>query len=148
MSWRIKRGDKMKGPFTGPEILELLQLGKVARGDLISEEFGDDEWSPIETSEAFSSYFAPLPTQIVAQAPAPQYYPQPYAIAVPVFVPMQTPWVCPYCRNQTGTYIESKITSTGWLLFFLLFLFCFPLFWIGLCQTENIIYCRGCRARV
>ncbi len=41
-----------------------------------------------------------------------------------------------------------KTSTGGWVAFFVLLVFCFPLCWIGLLQKDNIWKCGRCYTRL
>lgn len=58
---------------------------------------------------------------------------------------------CPYCEHEGMPYIEKKISSTGWVLFVILFLLCLPLCWIPFVTDgtkEEIRRCVRCGSRL
>ena len=58
---------------------------------------------------------------------------------------------CPYCHYDGMHHISKKVSLTGWVLFLLLLLFCFPLFWLPFvlsgCKDETR-KCGSCGARL
>jgi hypothetical protein len=82
-------------------------------------------------------YLAPQPYGY----PAPYQYPSPYAPLVPV-------WQCPFCHCTTPPVQMSKINTTGWVLFAVLLVCCFPLFWIGLLVKDYYRACVHCGHRL
>lgn len=75
--------------------------------------------------------------------PGPQSFgrPGPMLVATPLggMVP-----ACHYCGGQT--HVHSKISTAGWLVFFGLLVFCFPLCWIGLTMKDTGRRCLHCLA--
>lgn len=55
---------------------------------------------------------------------------------------------CPECGSKEPPVSRWKVSATGWVLFAVLLLFCFPLFWIGLLITEEQRECYDCGARI
>lgn len=52
---------------------------------------------------------------------------------------------CPYCDTDRKPASHSKITTGGWITFWVLFAFlCWPVCWVGLMMRENYRQCRGC----
>lgn len=145
MTWRVSRAGKVRGPFTEPEVFELMGRGKVGRGDLVSVD-DSDLWFPIEEAPAFASALPAISMPYVP--PPPTYYePAPtYGYAPTVALA----WSCPRCRSQLGTYLTTKTTTTGWVMFFVGLFSCvlFPLIFVGLSQKENVMFCKSCRCRL
>ncbi len=52
---------------------------------------------------------------------------------------------CPFCHTREMPFTSTRITTVGWLVFFLLLFFCFPLCFIGLLMTESRRRCPECR---
>lgn len=52
------------------------------------------------------------------------------------------------CVGVVGSHFGhvDKISTAGWVTFWLLMIFCFPLFWIGLLMKERRLMCRNCGA--
>jgi DNA-directed RNA polymerase subunit RPC12/RpoP len=55
---------------------------------------------------------------------------------------------CPRCGTHYLPVIESKISTTGWLIFALLLVFTFIFFWIGFFFKETVSVCPVCRFRL
>lgn len=52
---------------------------------------------------------------------------------------------CPYCGSNLPPSTVSKVSSAGWVFFWVLLLFlCFPLFWIGLLIKDHFSMCSAC----
>lgn len=87
--------------------------------------------------------YGPPPSGPWGQAPQPMVVHQagpamvvnPYGVAVPA---------CRLCGGPTG--VHSKISTAGWVVFFGLLLFCFPLCWLGLLMREHGRRCNTCLA--
>src|SRR5690349_13413459 len=63
--------------------------------------------------------------------------------------PLAPQFNCPFCRSNAGYYIVSKISTGGWVVFILLFLFlCWPLCWIGFLIKDEFRQCRACHMRL
>lgn len=68
------------------------------------------------------------------------------------YAPMMAPhppgvWTCPYCRwagLPTQLAQVSKINTSGWITFFVLLFFCFPLCWLGLMMKDKTTKCPAC----
>jgi len=56
---------------------------------------------------------------------------------------------CPYCEKEGAPVTVKKVSSTGWIVFVLLLVFCFPLCWLPFvldgCK-EEIRKCPSCGA--
>ena len=58
-------------------------------------------------------------------------------------------WTCPFCGYRGKPIKSSKVSGTGWIIFFLLFLFtCALLCWIGLLFTDVSTFCPACQTKV
>lgn len=68
------------------------------------------------------------------QAPMAMMAPAPGQLAVPS---------CRHCGAMT--FPVSKISTSGWIVFFGLLIFCFPLCWIGLLMKETGRRCGSCQ---
>jgi DNA-directed RNA polymerase subunit RPC12/RpoP len=55
---------------------------------------------------------------------------------------------CPYCNSDAPPYMKSKTSTTGWVVFCVLLLGCFPLSVIGLFITESHRECSDCGVRI
>jgi lipopolysaccharide-induced tumor necrosis factor-alpha factor len=65
----------------------------------------------------------------------------------PIYV--QTPvWACPFCRASTPPQDRYNVSGGGWVVFFLLLLFCFPLCWLGLLIKDHHRVCGHCGTRL
>lgn len=57
---------------------------------------------------------------------------------------------CPFCRYRGAPVVSSKITTGGWIAFWVLLLslvgalFC----WVGLLMREEVRSCAACRVRL
>ncbi len=51
---------------------------------------------------------------------------------------------CPFCKASTPPIIKNQISQTGWMVFVLLLIFCFPLCWIGLFIRDDYRVCLSC----
>lgn len=66
-------------------------------------------------------------------------------------VPPDAGFTCPFCRHQGLPIRNKKVSSSGWIVFVLLILFCIPLCWLpfvidGLQEEER--KCARCGARL
>ncbi len=55
---------------------------------------------------------------------------------------------CPFCQTSDPPRTVSQISQTGWILFIVLLIFCFPLCIIGLFVTEPYRVCSSCGIRL
>ena len=55
---------------------------------------------------------------------------------------------CPFCQSRIGYYINTKISTGGWVFFVLFLLFCFPLCWIGLLIVDKHQFCAHCNMKL
>jgi hypothetical protein len=51
---------------------------------------------------------------------------------------------CPYCECAHPPIQKKKISSTGWMVFIIMLIFCFPLCIIGIFIKEEYRVCRDC----
>jgi hypothetical protein len=61
--------------------------------------------------------------------------------------PQVPQFCCPSCGSKQPPISGSKVTATGWVLFVVLLLVCFPLFWIGLLIKDEYYDCSQCGRR-
>lgn len=55
--------------------------------------------------------------------------------------------VVPACQScGAPTFVHSKVSSAGYVVFFGLLIFCFPLCWLGLLMREHGRRCGSCMA--
>ena len=80
----------------------------------------------------------------VAAAPGPAYPP---AGARPAFASFK----CPFCQSEAPPNTMKKVSGTGWIVFVILLLFCFPLCWLPFvldgCK-EDVRTCSSCLTRL
>lgn len=76
--------------------------------------------------------------------PQHQQYQQPHPQQYSGHGPPQMGFQCPFCHTQQPPYVQSQISTAGWVLFVVLLIFCFPLCIIGLFIKENYRVCSGC----
>lgn len=55
---------------------------------------------------------------------------------------------CVYCGTNSPPYFEKRISPSGWVVFVVLLLFCFPLFFIGLLIQEDYRVCSRCGIKI
>lgn len=55
---------------------------------------------------------------------------------------------CPFCATTYPPLVQRQISTGGWVTFAVLFIFCLPLFWIGLLMKENRVICSVCRRQL
>ena len=53
---------------------------------------------------------------------------------------------CPHCQSTAPPVVAKRIGAAGWVVFFALLIFCFPLCFIGLFIKEEYRQCSWCRA--
>ena len=53
---------------------------------------------------------------------------------------------CPHCQTTQPPVVARRIGTAGWIVFFALLVFCFPLCFIGLFIKEEYRQCSWCRA--
>ncbi len=52
---------------------------------------------------------------------------------------------CPYCQTSAAPFTRSKVSTAGWIFFWVLLLFlCLPLCWIGLFLKDEYRVCADC----
>jgi hypothetical protein len=78
-----------------------------------------------------------------APPPAPvQPLPRPQGIGAPAH------FRCPHCQSTAPPVVARRIGTAGWVVFFALLIFCFPLCFIGLFIKEEYRMCSWCRGAV
>ena len=55
---------------------------------------------------------------------------------------------CPHCQSTAPPVIAKRIGVAGWVVFFALLIFCFPLCFIGLFIKEEYRMCSWCRGAI
>ena len=55
---------------------------------------------------------------------------------------------CPYCQSAAPPVVAKRIGTAGWVVFFALLIFCFPLCFIGLFIKEEYRMCSWCRGAI
>jgi hypothetical protein len=55
---------------------------------------------------------------------------------------------CPHCQSTAPPVIARRIGAAGWVVFFALLIFCFPLCFIGLFIKEEYRMCSWCRGAI
>jgi hypothetical protein len=55
---------------------------------------------------------------------------------------------CPHCQSNAPPVIAKRIGVAGWIVFFALLIFCFPLCFIGLFIKEEYRMCSWCRGAI
>lgn len=91
------------------------------------------------------------PLFIHQQEPRFDAFNPPVAPPVPIAVAPAMGFVagcCPFCATTYPPMVQRRISTGGWVTFAVLFLFCFPLFWIGLLMKENRLVCSACLRRL
>ncbi|MDQ2888398.1 MAG: LITAF-like zinc ribbon domain-containing protein [Chloroflexota bacterium] len=57
---------------------------------------------------------------------------------------------CPFCGTSVEPIIENKVSTAGWVIFFILILgiITFELCWLGLLLRENVVECPVCNGNL
>jgi LITAF-like zinc ribbon domain len=55
---------------------------------------------------------------------------------------------CPHCQSTAPPVVAKRIGIAGWVVFFALLIFCFPLCFIGLFIKEEYRMCSWCRGAI
>ncbi|HKP72414.1 MAG TPA: LITAF-like zinc ribbon domain-containing protein [Pyrinomonadaceae bacterium] len=55
---------------------------------------------------------------------------------------------CPHCQSTEPPVVSKRIGLAGWIVFFSLLIFCFPLCFIGLFIKEEYRMCSWCRGAI
>jgi len=55
---------------------------------------------------------------------------------------------CPHCQSTAPPVLAKRIGVAGWVVFFALLIFCFPLCFIGLFIKEEYRMCSWCRGAI
>jgi len=88
--------------------------------------------------------FTGLPLWATDQPPAPvQPLAQPLSQAG-----APTHFRCPHCQSTAPPVVAKRIGVAGWVVFFALLIFCFPLCFIGLFIKEEYRMCSWCRGAI
>ncbi|HJR09648.1 MAG TPA: zinc-ribbon domain-containing protein [Pyrinomonadaceae bacterium] len=53
-------------------------------------------------------------------------------------------YTCPHCGSTLAPIFDRRISAAGWIVFFSLLIFCFPLCFIGLFIKEDYRKCSWC----
>ena len=82
----------------------------------------------------------------------PDYAPPPPQTVTPL-APLAQPntpenFRCPHCLSTEPPVIAKRIGAAGWVVFFALLIFCFPLCFIGLFIKEEYRMCSWCRGAI
>ncbi|MBY0527812.1 MAG: LITAF-like zinc ribbon domain-containing protein [Gemmataceae bacterium] len=100
---------------------------------------------PVPKGEVYQP--PPKPPTVVAiadvlPAPArqPAYVPNPAGFPISAAVGFQ----CPFCKSTAMPLGRDQISQTGWVLFVVLLISCFPLCIIGLFIKEQVRVCSNC----
>ena len=51
---------------------------------------------------------------------------------------------CPFCHTNNPPLVRQKVSTAGWMTFWVLLLVCFPICWIGLLMKEDYRVCSQC----
>ena len=98
-------------------------------------------------SSARPTDYAPPPQSDFGGIPAWATVPPP-AVVEPR--PQQAPahFRCPHCQSTAPPIVSKRIGTAGWVVFFALLIFCFPLCFIGLFIKEEYRMCSWCRGAI
>lgn len=133
---KIVRCPKCQERFTAPSATA--EASPLELADPVSEE------SPLEQMAAAAQSNTPGARPQYA-APAQQFQNQ-----VPAS-PNPGGFTCPFCHRQGPPIITKKISTSGWILFIVLLLCCFPLCWLPFvmdgCKDEER-KCAGCGTKL
>lgn len=58
---------------------------------------------------------------------------------------------CPFCEHEGPPTTQKKMSSTGWVLFIVLLLLCFPLCWLPFVMSgmkEEVRLCGSCGTKL
>jgi LITAF-like zinc ribbon domain len=88
------------------------------------------------------------PQQSYVQYSQQQYGLRPYAQVYVPLVPVIPALHCPYCRSYAPPLIKSRVSTAGWVVFVVLFIFTFFFCWIGLLIREDYRVCSYCGAQL
>jgi hypothetical protein len=136
VNWHGSRHGKVKGPFTEPEMFELIGKRQIAAGDQVDANKAGNWW-PIETVPTFARSFV-APAAIVQHVPV-YHPPQP---PQPAYLPDS---VCVHCGRQGMKVTKSRMTSTGAATFWICLLLCMPVSLIAIfTMRERYSFCQGC----
>jgi len=69
------------------------------------------------------------------------YGPPPMMVAPPMGLVR-----CPYCTFDALPTARNRVSQTGWIVFSVLLVLCFPLCWIGLLIRETVTTCVRCNS--
>ena len=94
--------------------------------------------------------YAPPPQADFGGIPAWAAAPPPPAPVQPLRQPAGAPanFRCPHCQSTAPPVIAKRIGVAGWVVFFALLIFCFPLCFIGLFIKEEYRMCSWCRGAI
>jgi hypothetical protein len=102
-----------------------------------------------QSSNARPPDYAPPPQSDFGGIPLWATNPPPPAPVAPLAQP-NTPanFRCPHCQSTAPPVIARRIGAAGWVVFFALLIFCFPLCFIGLFIKEEYRMCSWCRGAI
>ena len=111
--------------------------------------------TPLQPSNDQSSQqrppdYAPPPQADFGGIPAWAAEPPPQPARVQPLRQMGAPanFRCPHCQSTAPPVIAKRIGVAGWIVFFSLLIFCFPLCFIGLFIKEEYRMCSWCRSAI
>jgi hypothetical protein len=55
---------------------------------------------------------------------------------------------CPYCGTEEPPEVKTRMSTTGWVVFVILLICCFPLCLLGLLAREDYRVCGDCGIKV
>lgn len=61
------------------------------------------------------------------------------------------PVQCPFCSCEGIPFVKRRLSANGWVLFFVLLLFCIPLCWLPFvidAMKEEVRRCGSCGMRL
>lgn len=82
---------------------------------------------------------------VPSRPPATPVWPQAAPITPVILVPQPVAFSCPFCRTPYPPLNMQRISTSGWVVFVILLLFCIPLCWLGLLIKEDYRICASCR---
>ena len=106
-----------------------LQHAAAARPPTYADPQRPGSYVPPHTWKSGSLPLAPLP------------HAQPQAVSAQHFR-------CPHCQTTELPVVAKRIGTAGWVVFFALLVFCFPLCFIGLFIKDEYRMCSWCRGAV
>ena len=124
------RGSEPRGPFTLGQLVEgVRHLNTLSGIYVMHPTKTQGEWVDASRIKPIVSAFADKPVE-----------PQ----------PQRSSWCCPYCQSRDGVAVVEKISTAGWVIFFLCLFSCVgTLFcWLPLMLKESNQYCKQCHTKI